>query len=385
MKAVAVFPEKRVAQVIDHAEPQIESATQVKMRMLEVGVCGTDREIALFEYGTPPENSEYLVIGHESLAEVIEVGSDVTRVKTGDLVVTMVRRPCPHAECSACRAERQDFCFTGDFTERGIKEQHGFMTEYIVDDERYLNVVPAHLREVAVLTEPLTIAEKALAQVWQVQQRLPWGCPPLMKTIDETGGSVTGNTTNANPNYCHKAVVLGAGPVGLLGAMMLVANGFETYVYSRSKQGDGRVELVESCGAKFIQAETNTVEQMANQVGGIDVVYEAVGASQLAFDVIKVLDVNAIFVFTGIPGRKGAISIDADTIMRNLVLKNQVVFGTVNAGREHYEAAIRDLENFMQRFPDAARGLITGRFKIDEALPLLQQGGQGIKSVVVIS
>jgi len=389
MKAVAVFPDEHKAEVIDYAEPRIEAATQVKMKMLEIGVCGTDREIAAFEYGVPPDGEDHLVIGHEALAEVTEVGSSVTRVKVGDLVVPMVRRPCPHAECQACRAGRADFCYTDDFTERGIKQVHGFMTEYIVDTEDYLNVVPSHLRDIAVLTEPLTIAEKALAQVWEVQQRLPWGCPPLMnKVTDSTTTMTTAISGEAGAagieTYCHKAVVLGAGPVGLLGAMMLVANGFETYVYSRAGNDETRGELIESFGAKFIRAETHTVEQMAGEVGGIDVVYEAVGASQLAFDVIKVLDTNAVFVFTGIPGRKGAVEIDIDTIMRNLVLKNQIVFGTVNAARSHYEAAIADLEKFEQQFPSAVRGLITGRFKIDEALPLLQQGSQGIKSVVAV-
>ncbi|MCP9493419.1 MAG: glucose 1-dehydrogenase [Pyrinomonadaceae bacterium MAG19_C2-C3] len=397
MKAVAVFPGKHVAEVIDYAEPRIEAAMQVKMKILEIGVCGTDREIAAFEYGTPPDGEDHLVIGHEALAEVTEVGAGVTRVKVGDLVVPMVRRPCPHATCQACQAGRADFCYTDDFTERGIKQVHGFMTEYIMDDEQYLNVVPAHLRDVAVLTEPLTIAEKALAQIWEVQQRLPWGCPPLMSKVTDdaaTNGRLNDEAHAANTStnistsiaaYCHKAVVLGAGPVGLLGAMMLVANGFETYVYSRAGSDDTRGGLIESFGAKFIKAETHTVEQMAQEVGGIDVVYEAVGASQLAFDVIKVLDTNAVFVFTGIPGRKGAVEIDIDAIMRNLVLKNQIVFGTVNAARSHYEAAISDIEKFEQQFPDAVRGLITGRFKIDEALPLLRQGSQGIKSVVAVN
>ncbi len=385
MKAVAVFPGKQVAEVIDYAEPRIEAATQVKMKMLEIGVCGTDREIAAFEYGTPPEGEDHLVIGHEALAEVTEVGAGVTRVKVGDLVVPMVRRPCPHITCQACQAGRADFCYTGDYVERGIKQVHGFMTEYIMDDEQYLNVVPAYLRDVAVLTEPLTIAEKALAQVWEVQQRLPWGCPPLMNKVTDDAANTSPNISTGMATYCHKAVVLGAGPVGLLGAMMLVANGFETYVYSRTGKDETRGQLIESFGAKFIQAETHNVEQMAAEVDGIDVVYEAVGASQLAFDVIKVLDTNAVFVFTGIPGRKGAVEVDIDAIMRNLVLKNQIVFGTVNAARSHYEAAIGDIEKFERQFPDAVRGLITGRFKIDEALPLLRQGSQGIKSVVAIN
>ena len=145
MKAIAVTPRKRTLEIINQAEPQIFSSTDVKLRMLEAGVCGTDREICAFEYGTPPAGSEQLVIGHESLGEVVQVGPKVTRVKVGDLVVPMVRRPCPHDDCVACCAERQDFCFTGDFQERGIKERHGFMAQLVVDDEKYMNVVPREM------------------------------------------------------------------------------------------------------------------------------------------------------------------------------------------------------------------------------------------------
>lgn len=122
MEAIAVTPQKRKVEIINQSEPTILSPTDVKLRMLEAGVCGTDKEICAFEYGIPPSGSEQLVIGHESLGEVVEVGLKVTRVTVGDLVVPMVRRPCPHDYCVACRSGRQDFCFTGDFQERGIKE-----------------------------------------------------------------------------------------------------------------------------------------------------------------------------------------------------------------------------------------------------------------------
>jgi glucose 1-dehydrogenase len=126
MKAIAVTPRIKEVKIINQAEPNIVSPTDVKLRMLEAGVCGTDKEICAFEYGTPPSGSEQLVIGHESLGEVVEVGPSVTRVKVGDLVVPMVRRPCPHDYCEACRSDRQDFCFTGDFQERGIKRKTRF-------------------------------------------------------------------------------------------------------------------------------------------------------------------------------------------------------------------------------------------------------------------
>jgi len=367
---VAVFPAQRTVRLVDHPEPAITTPTEVKVRMLEVGVCGTDREIVAFQYGTPPPGSEYLILGHESLGEVLEVGPAVTRVRPGNLVVTMVRRPCTHPECPACAVDRQDFCYTGEFTERGIKGAHGFATEFVVDDEKYVNVVPPELRDVAVLTEPLTIAEKAITQVWQVQQRLPWVCP-----IGPRG----------EPGSCHRAVVLGAGPVGLLGAMALVNAGFETTVYSRASGLQDKATLVTSFGARYVAAETNTLEQLSAKVGNIDLVYEATGAARVSFEMMEVLGTNGVFIFTGVPGRKGPIELDADLIMHNLVLGNQMVFGTVNANRDAFEAAIRDLGTFMVRWPEAVRGLITGHFPIEKATDVLLGEPGGIKNVITIS
>src|SRR5215472_2697544 len=140
MKAVGVFPSKHEVKLIDHDEPRVNAPDDVKLRMIAVGVCGTDHEICAFEYGTPPDGSDHFVLGHESLAEVVETGPAVTRVKPGDLVIATVRRPCPHEWCAACRSGRPDFCLTGDYHEHGIKDMDGFMTELVVDSEAYLNV-----------------------------------------------------------------------------------------------------------------------------------------------------------------------------------------------------------------------------------------------------
>jgi glucose 1-dehydrogenase len=371
MKAVAIFPGTHQVTLIDAPEPRLTGPNDVHLRMLEVGICGTDKELCTFKYGTPPAGSDHLVIGHESLGEVVEVGSAVTRVKIGDLAVPMVRRPCRHADCRACTSGRQDFCYTGDYSERGIKERHGFMTEHVVDDERYMNVVPRALRDVGVLVEPLTIAEKALAQVQAIQERLPWACPA---------------TPGRHDGSCHRAVVLGAGPVGLLGAMALVAGGFDTYVYSRGGAESPRARVVADVGATFIPAETVTVAELPKKIGALDVVYEATGASSLAFDVLAVLGTNGIFVFTGVPGRRAPMQVDTDLLMRNLVLQNQVVLGSVNASRADFEAAIRDLARFKERWPKALAALITGRFPIDAyAGQLLDTPAEAIKNVIALS
>lgn len=367
MKAVAVFPNSREVKIVNHPEPALSAPNEVKLRLLEVGVCGTDKEICHFDYGTPPPGSDYLVLGHESLGEVVGTGAEVKTLRPGDLVVTMVRRPCEHPGCFACRAGRADFCFTGDFKERGIKEDHGFMTEHIVDLEQFMVPVPGDLRDIAVLTEPLTIAEKAVAEVFEIQKRLPWG------PVSEAGDS-----------YVHKAVVLGAGPVGLLGAMRLILAGFETTVYSRDPKPNPSSQFVEKIGGTYVSATTDSVEQMAAKVGNVDLVYEASGASSLAFEMLKFLGTNGVFVFTGVPGRKAPIEVDTDFIMRNLVLKNQVILGSVNAGRAAYESAIANLGQFQQRWPNEVRSLITGRFAMEQAPDLLLGHPGGIKNVIAI-
>jgi threonine dehydrogenase-like Zn-dependent dehydrogenase len=370
VKAVAVFPSERRFDVIDHPEPQLTGASEVKMRMLDVGICGTDKEIVSFQYGVPPDGSKYLVIGHESLAKVVDVGDKVTRLKPGDLAVATVRRPCSVRTCIACHAGRQDFCYTGQYTERGIMRRHGYMTELVVEDEQYLNPVPRSLREVAVLVEPLTIAEKGIAQLWQIQQRLPWVMPL------EPGEP---------PAHGRNALVLGAGPVGLLGAMKLALEGFDTTVYSRTSGSTNIEALVESIGAKFVHAETTDVATLAAQIGNIDVVYEAVGASSVAFEVIEHLGTNGVFIFTGVPGRKEPVTVDTDALMREHVLKNQIVFGTVNAAPIHFRHAISDLGSFVERWPDAVRSLITRRFPIDQAREPLEGKSPGIKNVIAVN
>jgi threonine dehydrogenase-like Zn-dependent dehydrogenase len=370
MKAFGVFPASRRYGVVECPDPAPPGRGEVVLEMLDVGICGTDREIASFEYGTPPAGSEYLVLGHESLGRVVECGAGVERVKAGDLVVPTVRRPCPHAHCRSCREGRQDFCFTGDFTERGIQGRHGFLARHVVEEERYLSVLDPHLREVGVLVEPLTIAEKAMKQMWQIQERLPWA-----------------NTDFhcAEPGKGHEALVLGAGPVGLLGALKLVALGFETFVYSRLQGMEKKRALVESVGARFIAAEEVAVERIHDHIPQIDVVYEAVGASRLAFDMLRHLDTNGVFIFTGVPGRRGKTEIDSDALMRNLVLRNQIVFGTVNAGLDAFAEAAADLALFERRWPGALRGLITERLPLEETGEVLSGRIHGIKSVVQLA
>lgn len=361
MKAVSVHPAHHTVDIIDIAEPRITAPTQVKLRMLEVGVCGTDKDICAFAYGAPPPGSDRFVLGHESLAEVMESGPAVADLRAGDLVVSTVRMPCTDAHCAPCRAGHYDFCMTGNYREHGIKELDGFMTEFVIEDRHNLHPVPRELRDVAVLVEPLTIAEKALIEVREIQRRLPWGSGP------------------------HRAVVLGSGPVGLLGAMVLVNAGFETCVYSRTPKPNAKANVAEGVGARYISSEQTPVEKMAEAVGNIDLIYEAAGAPQFAFEVLKHLGSNGIYVFTGVPRDQPPIVFDTELIMYNLVLKNQAVVGVVNAGPDAFDNAVRDIGVFAARWPAALRAMITGRYPMEAFHdPVMGKAG-GIKNVIAIS
>jgi threonine dehydrogenase-like Zn-dependent dehydrogenase len=230
--------------------------------------------------------------------------------------------------------------------------------------------VPPILREVGVLIEPLTIAEKAMIEVGEVQDRLPWlkaGAPaPKDATVPQ-------------------AVVLGAGPVGLLGALALLRRGFKTWVYSLEPDDSPKALWVRSVGAQYLCSKDVPLDGLVHSIGNIHLIYEATGASQIAFKAMEVLGVDGVFILTGVPGRKGSIEIDADLIMRNLVLKNQLIYGTVNAGRDAFEAAVADLTEFHRRWPKALAALITGRYPPEACQDLLLGPPDGIKRVVTFA
>ncbi len=359
MRALAVFPDEKRVAIIDRPAPPAPGPGEALLRVLDVGVCGTDKEIASFDYGTVPSGEDHLVIGHECVAQVEAVGPGVTDLAAGDLVVPMVRFPCDDPDCRPCRAGEQDYCRTGGFRERGIRGVHGFMTELVLDRADRLHPVPAALRPWAVLTEPLSIAEKALQQIGDVQDRLPWD----------------------PPSELH-AVVLGAGPIGLLGAIALRLRGYRVWVYSLEPVDDPRAQLTRDIGAQYVCAREHDLAALDRLVRPLDVVYEATGVPAVAFGLLPYLDPNGVFVFTGVPGMKPPSELDLATIMRTIVLNNQALLGTVNAGREAYTLAIQDLEAAEARWPGLLDRLVTGRHDLADHARLLRWDAPGIKNVI---
>jgi len=311
MKAIAAFPDEKLVKVIDIPLPGISSPNEVLFKMLNIGICGTDIEICKFTYGgKPPVGSDYLILGHEAVGEVIEVGSAVADLEKGDLVVPSVRRPCGEEACQPCRQGLQNFCQTHNFTERGIHQNHGFMTELAVEARQFLYKIPLELRAYAVLTEPLTIAENGIAQAIAAQSRLPW-------IVDSNIRNTIGEGKNA--------VVLGAGPIGILGAMALRARGFAVTVYSRAETPNPKAQLIEEMGIRYVSSREICPRRLASMVGSIDLIYEAAGKVEFVSDVVEVLGINGICVLTGIPEPNNVCLLQSNQLMKNMALKNQLI------------------------------------------------------------
>lgn len=356
MRAFVVNPHQKRVRVSDRPDPRAPRANEVLLRTLDVGICGTDREISSFQYGTPPPGLQEFVLGHEALAEVEAIGPDVTLFRTGELVVPTVRRPCSSSRCAPCRAGRQDFCVTNEFSERGIVRADGYLSDFVLEEERHLIAVPRALRDVAVLVEPLSVVCKGAEEYALLRQRFAFETP--------------------HP----RALVLGAGPVGLLAAMTFRANDSETYVFSREPEDGPRAALIAEFGAHYVSSERTPIDALAERIGTVDMIFEAVGVPQVAWGALPTLAHNGIYVLSGVPSLGEPVSGDLRRWMRDIVLRNQVLVGIVNAGPSAYKQAVILLERFLGLFPQALRALIL-RGPLDEA-PEVTKRTRGIKDVI---
>ncbi|EDY21774.1 Alcohol dehydrogenase GroES domain protein [Chthoniobacter flavus Ellin428] len=296
MKGVGVVPQQKELRVIDHPEPSIEAPNELKIRTLEVGVCGTDREICTFAYGQPPAGGDYLLLGHECLGEVLEVGSGVKNFKPGDLVVPSVRRPCTDPNCRPCREGRQDFCVTWKFTERGINQRHGYMTERFVEEERFLTPVPKDLRDLAVMAEPLTIAEKGLTQAWQVQKRLTWAHDNRDRQRPRPRSQCRGPRRRP-----HRPARRNEAAHRRLPRLRLLALA-EAEFQGRHRRADWCRNTSPTCKSpRKISPNTSA---------NIDLIYEAVGRRPSPPSMsCGVLGINGVYILTGIPAEKPPIPV----------------------------------------------------------------------------
>jgi threonine dehydrogenase-like Zn-dependent dehydrogenase len=319
VKAIAVFPRKpNSAHLADLDKPSVGDVAGgrgVLVKVLRVGVDGTDKEIDAGEYGASPEGYDFLVIGHEGFGRVEAVGPNVTEVRPGDYVVATVRRP---------GSSLYDLIGTNDMTtddtylERGINLRHGFLTEYYVDDAEFIVKVPRGLREVGVLLEPLTVVEKGIAQAYEIQRRLRVWRP-------------------------RRAAVMGAGTIGLLATLVLRLRGLEVTTFGRVPKPYLNSDLIEAIGARYESTADVPILDGAAKYGPFDVIFEATGSSAVVFDSMQAVGKNGVLVLSSVTGGDRRIEVPADRINLEFVLGNKVMVGTVNANREYFELGVRDL------------------------------------------
>jgi threonine dehydrogenase-like Zn-dependent dehydrogenase len=343
VNALAIYPGKGSLHTTERPEPGISEPDQVKLQVLQVGICGTDREEVSGGRAQAPDGQDELTIGHEMLGRVVDVGQEVSRVSKGDLAIFTVRRGCGH--CLPCRMNRPDMCQTGDYLERGIKGLDGYQAEFIVDKEQYLVSVPEELEHVAVLTEPLTITEKAIDESVRLQNaRLP--------------------DAPAHPDWLfgRRCMVAGIGAVGLLAALALRLRGALVYGLDIVDRESPRPRWLEAIGGTYIDGRKVAPDKVDSKVGAMDLIFEATGVAKLEFNLLDALCANGIYVLTGIPGGDRPLEVPGAQLIRQLVLGNQVMLGSVNASRDHFQMAVDDLRRAEARWPGHTRKLITASY-----------------------
>jgi glucose 1-dehydrogenase len=310
MRALTVIPLKSgSAQVVDVPDPEPADG-ELLVDGIALGVCGTDREIVNGDYGWAPPGEERLILGHESLGRVLQAPAG-SGFAAGDLVVGVVRRPDPEP-CPACARGQFDFCRNGKYTERGIKERHGYGSERWTVEADYAVKLDPSLESVGMLMEPTTIVAKAWDQIERI-----------------------GNRAYFDP---QRVLVTGAGPIGLLAALLAAQRGLEVHVLDRVRGGP-KPQLVHGLDAHYHYTD---VEKVATDLVP-DIIIEATGAPEVVFDVMEHNAAYGIVCLTGVSPRGRNLTIDVGGFNRDLVLENDVVFGSVNANLDHYAQAAEAL------------------------------------------
>jgi threonine dehydrogenase-like Zn-dependent dehydrogenase len=317
---------------------------EVLVRTLEVGVCGTDREISEGLFGVAPEGEQLLVLGHEALAVVERDGYGFTR---GQLVTAIVRRSCGH--CIACAEDSPDSCLSGDYSERGITRLDGYDRELVAEDPTQLVGIPKSLGRLGVLAEPTSICERALRHSRTIGGRQPW--------------------------QLERALVIGAGAIGLLTTYLLRLA--DVAVWTASLEPEN--ELVEQSGARYV----STRDTELSDLGKFDLVVEAAGNAHLMAQTLGLLGRSGIACLLGIDPRKQTVEFDGPVLGVDTILENRVLFGSVNARREDWLAAVADLDRARERWPEALEQFVTLRVPLDRFAEAFEH--RGGKATLVLS
>ncbi|HEX4735566.1 MAG TPA: glucose 1-dehydrogenase [Thermoleophilaceae bacterium] len=366
MKAIAVQPgvpnSMHLRDVPAPALEEIPGGRGVLVEVLRVGVDGTDKEINAAEYGDAPDGHDYLITGHESLGRVVEIGPNVpTTIKPGTIVVASVRRPGMSVYDSI---GLQDFTTDDVYFERGINKRHGYLCEYYVEDFEYVVPLPPCLSETGVLLEPMTVAEKAVNQAYEIQRRLKVWQP-------------------------RRAAVLGSGTVGLLTTLVLRLRGLEVVCLSLPKPPYRNSELIEELGASYVSTQDMSVAEAAAEHGPFDLIVEATGFSPLVWEAAQALAKNGVLMLVSVTGGERKVEIPSDMINQGFVLGNKVMAGSVNASPADFTSGRDDLVKAYAFYPGWLEKLLThpveGLENYEQMLRELTQATDAIKVFVQVA
>ena len=346
MKALTVIPLSAGSARLDDVPEPAESEGAVLVETLAVGVCGTDIDIVSGAYGWAPPGRERLVLGHESLGRVLDApaGGDL---HPGDLVVGIVRRPDP-VPCGNCAVGEWDFCRNGQYTERGIKERDGYCSERYRIEPDFVVKVDSAIGPAGVLLEPASVVAKAWEQADRIGSRAHWAP--------------------------KRALVIGAGPIGLLAALIGRQRGLEVDVLDQVTSGP-KPGLVAALGATY---HTGAVHETGDSP---DVVIECTGVGSLVFDAMGHVASGGVVCLTGVSSGGRSIDVDAGTLNRSMVLENESVVGSVNANRRHYQAGADALASADRAWLDA---LVSRRVPIDRWSEALERQPDDVKVVIEV-
>lgn len=356
MKAVAVIPKRpNSVHLAEIEKPKLEGTRDVLVEVLSVGACGTDREINNGEYGVAPNGSDRLVLGHENLGRIVEIGEKVTEFEPGNYVVATVRRPGGTSVYD--KIGEQDFTTDHRYYERGISRLHGYMAEYYVENADFLVQIPQTIADVGVLLEPLSIVEKGLKQASDIQERMKVWQP-------------------------KSAAVLGVGSVGLLAVVALRMRGYAVHGFGLDRrEGYLNGELCEAIGSTYDSTAEISVADSVQKYGEYDLIFECTGYSPIIFDAMQSLNENGILILASVTGgNRTADKVPSDKINQAFVLGNRVMVGTVNANREHFEMGVKDLVLCEAMHPGWLGRMLThkvsGLENFAEAFKILNNAGE---------
>jgi len=353
LKSIAITPSHEL-RTVDVSLSSLKN-DEILVKTLRTGICSTEREL-FHQKINSPEGYDFLILCHEAVGEVAETGSAVSQFQKGDIVVPSVRRGC--GECVFCNNSRSDICNTGRYTERGIVKLHGFMSEYFIEQEENLTKIPQALKSQAVMLEPLTIGIKALEEYYKVQKSR------LCITNDISDKDILRN-----------ALIIGAGPIGLLTAVVLACDNVPFVCADIDEDGGIKSEIVRMLNGKYVNLREYLDGDILNcgklsrekSVGDIDLIIDASPDPITCMQMIDLLRFNGAIVHLGLPaGNKERRMSFLDHYITSLVLKNGVILGSVNANFANFKTGTTYMKQAKQKFGNVLDRIITHRFHFSD-------------------